>query len=61
MIRARSANVPAGGTGWTHDGAASDSVHNYYYLVQGVNGTGVRSGPSNGTAKFSFTLTPGTP
>ena len=52
---------PAGSTGWTHTGGTGDPAHNHYYLVQGVNGAGVPSGPSNRTGTFSFSLTPGTP
>jgi hypothetical protein len=52
---------PAGSTGWTHVGAAGNSAHNYYYVVQGINGAGVRSGPSNRTGGFNFSLTPGAP
>ena len=52
---------PAGSIGWTHTGVAGDPAHNYYYIVQGINAAGVRSGPSNRTGAFGFRLIPDTP
>ena len=58
---ATSVTRPAGSAGWTHVGGAGDPAHNAYYVVQGINGAGVRSGLSNRAGAFSLTLTPGTP
>ncbi len=50
-----------GSTGFSHSGAASNPAHNYFYVVQGVNGAGTRSGPSGNAGVFNFTLAPGVP
>lgn len=57
---ATSVALPAYSTGWTHTGGAGNPLYNWFYVVQGVNGAGVASGPSNRTGTFSFSLAPGT-
>ena len=42
-----------------HSGAAADVDNNFCYLIQGVNGAGVKSDPSNKTCEFGFSLVPG--
>lgn len=56
-----STTVPAPTSVYTQTGVLGDVLHNYSYIVRGINADDVRSGDSNRVGEFEFTILPGNP